>query len=232
MMHRSTITALASGLLLALSGTVAQAAGFVYEDNSAQTSIPDVATYMTTGAMMDGLKITATFGSFSETLTWAATGADSGGVSGSGWSLNLVGDSFYNAWSFNHDGSHGSLTSLVLDGSTNYTLFDRTFNNLNGTPNSARGHDFEISADSGIYDYLVIYSIAVGVSPNPPVGDLFQKISIDFQPGYAANSFVFMQDTDNDIRATPPVPEPSAIAMMAAGLGLVGYAVSRRRKTA
>ena len=228
-MQRSTLSALATGLVLALSGAAASADAFIYEDPSSPDSIPGVATYITDGAMMDGLKITAIFDGLSETLTWAATGASSGGVSGSGWSLDLSGDSFYNAWSFSSSGANGSLQALILDGADNFTLFDRTFGNQNGTPNSAQGKDFAISGDSGVYNHIVTYSNPVGIGANAPVGDLFHTVRIDFDPPYASNSFRFMQDTDNDV--TAPIPEPSAWAMMAAGLGLVGFAAARRRRS-
>jgi len=219
---------------VALAASPAVFAQTFYYESGDPYSIPDVSTYTTKGDMMDGLKITAIFSDMSETITWGAVNPGSndgaGQALGSGWSLKLNGDSYNNEWRFNTDGSHGTLMGLVLDGSSNYTLFDRTFNGQEGTPNSALGRDFEIAYSSGIFDTIVQYENSVGVAPSDPVGDLFKIVRVSFDPGYNASYFTFYQDTDNDVRA--PVPEPSTYAMMAAGLGLVGFAVARRRKVA
>ena len=69
-------------------------------DPSIPDSIPGLTGFQTTGADMDGMSVTASFeGGFSQTLAWAEGSPQSGGVTGTGWSLSLSGDSFTNAWS-------------------------------------------------------------------------------------------------------------------------------------
>src|SRR6476660_5901634 len=63
------------------------------------TSATSVSGFSTTGATMAGLQVTARFGdAFSQTLTWAVTGANAGGVSNASgihqWSLMNAGDTF------------------------------------------------------------------------------------------------------------------------------------------
>src|SRR5687768_5085653 len=91
-------TVLAAGLLLA---TAAQAAVVIVKDNTLTSNIPGLTGFATTGAMMSGLTVTATFSTgFSETAVWGTTGATSGAAVGTNWSLGLTGDSYTNDWNF------------------------------------------------------------------------------------------------------------------------------------
>ena len=203
-------------------------------DNANPQNIPGLTGFVTTGANMGGISVTAHFnnGSF-EQLFWGATGRDAGGVVGTGWSLSLAGDSFSSNWSFLNDGA-GKLTRLVLDGSTGLTVFDKTEPHF-GTDGSFSGLDFRssLTGDSGV---VATYRRPVGVNGAGGVGDLFHIVDIDFsglQTNGTRESFTFVQDADNDSRLVPDdfnsrqAPEPTMLALF--GLALLGVARARRR---
>ena len=205
----------------------AQAAVTYSENTASPVSIPGLTGFATTGAMMDGMSVTATFSNqFSETRVWADTGATSGGVTGNGWSLSLNGDSFSSRWSFSFTDPNAALNlvQLVLNGSTGLTVFDRTFGDTDGTPGSALGWDFDFTATSP--DINVTYSNPIEIGAADFVGDLWQMVMADFDGGIRTD-FTFGHDTDNDSRYS--IPEPGSLALL--GMGLLGLGFSRRRKS-
>jgi hypothetical protein len=228
---KKTGSALAVGLALALAGNAANAAVAYVEDTTTTSNIPGLTGFTTNGSQMSGMSVTAIFsGGLNQTLSWATTGATSGGVTGSGWGLSLGSDSFGGSWNFSFTAvtaGLGTLTQLILNGDTGLTVFDRSFGGA-GTPGSASGWDFGfISGFDG--DATATYSDIVAIIPSAPVGDLFHKLTIDFGQGGPSSDFSFVQDTDNDSRLNQ-VPEPASLALM--GLGLAGLAALRRRKQA
>jgi hypothetical protein len=222
-------------LLGGLAATAPRAAVVINEDNTTPNSIPAVATFDTTGALMGGMAVTATFsGGLIETIAWAPTGGDSGGVFGAGWSLSQSGDTFglTNPWTFSFTGPAGvlgQLVSLELDGAPGLTLFDRTFGGVFGTDGSAQGRDFEYFGLPE-FDVTVTYANPVGIGAALPVGDIFHRLALDFgQGGPREGSFAFLQDTDNDARRVD-VPEPAMLGLL--GLALIGFGVVRLRRLA
>jgi hypothetical protein len=216
--------------VLAAAAPRAQAATIAF-DNSNPVSIPGLTGFQTFGSMMDGMTVTATFSDgLVESRSWADTGATSGGVSGTGWTLGVTGDTFnLNFWTFtDSDTSARSLVSLELDGSTGLTVFDTTFNNNLGTDGSSLGLTFftGLAVDGSV---SAIYSRPVAIGANAPVLDLYQLLTIDFTgvPGGGINtSFTFTQDTDNDSRFAD-VPEPATLLLVFGG---VAAAAARRRQ--
>jgi len=189
---------------------------------------------------MVGMEVVAYFDdSSSESATWAATGVDSGAASGTGWSLSEAGDTWDSNWTLSNSSTKG-IASLRIDAGLGDTAFDTYFNDLFGTTNSARGKDFAVTGGLvqayGELDILATYKDLVALTGNPPVGDLYRRLKIDFtNSAFASGSsnLTFVADTDNfefagDLQV---VPEPSTLLVwsLLASLG-IGCGAYRRKR--
>lgn len=203
-LFKPTLAALALGAAMLAPAHAA----IIYGTGSNTASIAGVSSTSATGATISGSSITATFGGgLSETVSWADLGGDSGGVTGTDWSLTLNGDSAISDWLFTNDTGQ-QLTTLVLDGRSGLTVFDRA--------GGASGGDWVCRSGTLCDTANVVYDYIVGIG-----ADLAQVVSIDFGTDGPDDDFSFNQP------ALLAVPEPATLALIGAGLALV--AGTRRR---
>jgi hypothetical protein len=221
-------------IILTMLTSAASAAVVVSKDLRRVDSVIRVSEANITGADMVGMVVTARFSdTLMEQRIWTSTGADSGGVVGTGWSLTQSGDTFDNPWTFTVDTRQTfglTLKSFSLDntddagllaGSTPSTLFDSARPDP-GTPGSSDGADFDIISGGcpspNCRPDTAVYSHVVALGSASPVGDAFHRLDVTFAQGQGqAGDFQFILDTDQDERVrNSTVPEPASSSLVAA----------------
>jgi hypothetical protein len=201
------------------------------EGNNVQIS--GLGGFAVNGADMDGMLVTACFGSAAnatadcQTVSWTDSGATSGGVSGktaqsNSWAVSVGGDtSAPDAWSVVFQGNNAfSLTSLRFDAGDSLVLFDRA-SPVPGTPGSDSGLDFGIGSAFDVTALVTYINPVMLDGAATAMLDLYQGIKIAFTP-FARTGFNFSQDTDNR------VPEPGTLLLL--GLGALALRAARRRR--
>jgi hypothetical protein len=223
------ISSITSAVVSASASTINYA-----EDTGMAYQTPAISTYNTYGNDMAGMDIWVTFSNGStEHALWQTTGTQSGAATVGGFfTISETGDTFNNlGWTLQNLNSTLSITSFTLLGVNGNTIFDRTFNNQIGTPNSASGKDFSIA---GNYSVTATYSDELNLTGSAAVGDEWEELSVAFARGtfFAPDTSVhFTQDTDNAAVSgtiTPKVPDAGSTSMML-GMGLIGVAALKRR---
>ncbi|APG28785.1 hypothetical protein A7E78_13680 [Syntrophotalea acetylenivorans] len=221
-------SALLAVLALVLMAPMASHALTVNYDSGTQYNTTSLTGFSTYGDMMDGMSVTAYFAAGgSQTLAWADTVANAGGVTGTSWSLSQSGDTYTNSWSLSSD---VTLSQLVIDAAPGDTIFDITWSG-SGTPGSASGRTFT-TAYTG--DLTATYRNLLSVGGNDPVGDLYTLLDLDFGASGFLGNLSFIADTDNAASAgdvVPAVPEPSTFLLFGGGLLGLGYLGRKRMKS-
>lgn len=192
--------------------------------------------FSTSGDEMDGMRVTAYFkDGFSQTLSWADLVGDSGGVTGTGWSLSQAGDTFGGSWTLLSDRSSG-MSRLVIDGQPGDTLFDVQSDDPR-SPGSAFG--LVITSVDGPSSLPVfaryVNEVQVG---GIFYGDLYTTLDLSFLDASGGGdgftgSMAWETDTDSSaVRGgVVPVPVPEPTALVLASAALLGLAAARRRRT-
>lgn len=223
----ATVAAFAIATGAAQAATVS-----VIEDGTDVAETTALTGFATEGDAMDGMVITATFADgSSEELIWGTTGAGAGGAFGSLFSLNLTGNTFTADWVLTNLSS-SLLTMLSIDAGAGDTVFDIVpVDQI--TPGSANGRAFEDRSPTLAGDVVATYSLAVALTGNVPLGDLFALLMVDFtglDDGGVVSQYLFGADTDNLSIAgdlTPVIPVPGAFVLLLTGLAGLGYAKRR-----
>ena len=233
---------LAAALAGSLAAGRADAQVVVTEVGTPHVSSSATASFGTTGALMNGMIVTATFGDEVSTGVWGPLSALLSGVQTG--SFVVFHDSFTTTgssdltWSLSNLRFDRPLTRLLFEGAPGLTVFDLEFGPLGaseGTPGSSTGlHlslQFPLAAGA-----TVTYRNQVAVLGSPAVGDLYEEVELVLTTGLAPRSNVrFAMDTDNlpaNATIAPGVsvaPEPATLALVATGL-LATALVARRRR--
>ena len=206
----------------------------------------------TSGAQMTGIEVTGTTSAGTSTGTWAATGFNSGGMSGTGFALSQSGLTGQNPWTLTVNDGY-QMTGLMLDGLPGTTVFDID-DFFTRTPGTSYGREFEpLGAFDGLSGRVIAtYSGIVSLTGASPQDDVFTRLTLDFTGltggSLGAGSWMFYQDTDTPSLnspilpinpGTPPVnpgppvsavPLPAPALLLIAGILGTGTALRKRRK--
>lgn len=250
-MKRVTVTILSllvmAGLMVVLQAPNASATTVTVGANPGTTQTVSSIFSLATGDDHVNMAITGYFvdtltnNTKVETIYWKNTGNPNdffGSASDGGWGVSLSGDSWNSPWILSNQkvvsGVSWYLDYVVFDALAGNAVFDRTFNNAEGTPGSALGNDFTfISENSAIWsgDILVTYFDQVALTSAQPLGDVYARMKVDFvSPSGGDDPFfggAMQYEADTDI-----VPVPASVVLMGTGLlGLVGLGYRRKRKS-
>ena len=148
-------------------------------------------------------------------------------------------DTYLGGWTL--ESTSATIKKIVIDAVRGDTVFDTShlvedvngeLSPIPGTLGSMQGWTFsETGSSPYLNTYTITYSGAIYLRgedwADPPVGDLYRYLTIDFGTTSfnAGSKLTFRADTDK----MTPVPEPTTLLLFATGLaGLV--AVGRRRR--
>jgi hypothetical protein len=266
MLRRRTLS-IAAGIASLIAASAAQAQT-VYSERGTEFLTQGIADFASIGRNLNGTRVTATLSDGRTfTSTWGDVGIDGDGFLRSGVVSDWGSLSGYSDFGTDNNYMKVSVTlptsvslrKLVLNGGLSGIMFDCRFDGVNcirsgtqveGTPGSKpAGFSFLVGfEDTGAANnyspsnVIVEYANAIGLNGIPPVGDLYEQLTIFFGERGAAglssanSNFYYIADTDNipvtaTLAPTTSVPEPSTYALMAAGLAGM-LVMARRRRNA
>jgi hypothetical protein len=191
----------------------------VVEDPANIQTVPGIVPSLT-GATMAGAKVSAgQNGGAMETITWSATGVDSGEAVGAmlGWRLSLAGESGGNPLVLEGLGTNGlDWIEIDLMPERQIGAFDDD-DPTPGTPGSVGGSDpwvglIAAGSHSTLgWDIDVTYRDMVALTANAPEKDLYRGLRIDFTRTFISDDVLsYVADSD----AVRGVPEPASCLLL------------------
>jgi hypothetical protein len=207
-------------LVIALCVVVARSQGATIQaQNGTSYYITGLEGFQTTGENMNGLQVWAAFADGSvRSAAWS--GLNSGASVQDWFSISQSGDTFNYPWTIRNLSAANSIVSFGFSGADAGILFDREIRGF-GTPGSANGLDFTFSDRRPV---TAIYSDAVALAGQVPVGDLYTRLTVNLDsmlsPGAIAQ---FHQDTDTSSGRFLTVPDSGSTLLLVL-LGFLGVA--------
>ena len=215
--------------VVASAQTIATSAGTPYQTAA-------LSAFTTLGADLVGLSVQAQFaGGGTSSGTFADLGGGVFGVSNADFMLTINGGSntFTDPFALTNN-SGLNLVGLTLIGAPGNLVFD-IVSGSEGTLGSGNGQPFDFRSGD-IAGTVATYTNIVNLTGFAPLGDLFERVIVDFAAGLASGgSLTFVADIDAADTAggavvTPTVPEPGTVVLLATGLLAVAAIAARRRR--
>lgn len=235
----TTVTILALALpSLLLSQPLSSLLTGMTQDASAVDSVA-------TATDMNGMPVVATFtNGTTDTVvnfTWGPVSTGGGVTDGisNGFSVTVFGaDTFTSQWNFNnllgYNGGGLGLKKLEFDGQPAGIGFDYQGSLTSGsTPGSGSGLEPNPIAPFNWFNPYITFTFsdAVAVAGNPPEGDLYRRLTVDFLDNPSDFSTFFktteQYTIDTDKVSYSAVPEPGAFPVLA---GLLAMLTARLRR--
>jgi len=220
--------------VMSIVGTASAATVSVNTDNSTVLTTTGLTQFATNGDDMDGMIVTAQFASgASQQLVWGTTGVNTGGATGSLFSLTLSGDTFTQSWNLTNLNQDSALTNLTINAAPGNTVFD-IIATPDTTPGSASGLAFVDRSASVGGSISVLYSNPVALTGEDPLHDLYALLMADFATlndgGLLFDTaYLFGADTDNSATRISSVPLPGALPLLMIALGMLGIMLRGRQ---